>query len=292
VSSSQFQIQVHKQYGAFCLNITADLNPAGVTAVFGPSGAGKSTLLRLIAGFEKPDKGQFVWRGSPLIDTEKRVYHKAHNRPFATVFQDARLFSHLTVSGNLSFAQKRAKSDAPKMSDLIDAMQIGALLERKPHTLSGGERQRIALARALLSGPELLLLDEPLSSLDLENRRAVLPFLENALKAFQIPALLVTHDMDEAARLADDIIVLKAGKTVAQGRIETVINQLGLNAVLGQFETSSLLVGKVSAHDEKRFCTVVKLGGLTLTLPFALDTAPEYHRSKTPVKARYLCGYI
>ncbi len=269
MSRNHLSFTLSKQYAGFSLNVDEALTLQGVTAIYGPSGAGKSTLLRLLAGFEKPQTGKIIWNDRALLDTSNKTFVPAHKRPFTTVFQDARLFDHLSVARNLDFAVKRARSNRANKNDTISSLHLGPLLNKLPAALSGGERQRVCLARALLSGPDLLFLDEPLSSLDLASRRDVLPFLEKMLTRFETPAILVSHDMDEVARLSHQILVMNEGEITARGPVETVINQLGLDPVIGRFETSSLLTGTIARHDTDRASTIVDIGGATIIIPQA-----------------------
>lgn len=184
-----------------------------VTAIFGASGAGKSTLLNIIAGITKPNVGYIYLNGLCLLDTKNNIDTAIHQRHIGLVFQDARLFPHLTVEKNLRFAfdpnlQKRIVS----FEETIALLEISTLLGKKPHALSGGEKQRVALGRALLSNPQLLMLDEPLASLDGRLKAQILPFLERITQNINIPMLYISHDMHEIKQITDHVIYMENGK--------------------------------------------------------------------------------
>ncbi len=191
----------------------------GVTALFGPSGAGKTTIIHLIAGLTPPDRGRIVLSGTPLADTEKRIFVPAHARRMGLVYQDAQLFPHLTVAQNLAFGRWFApKGEASLPNDaVVDSLGIGTLMPRRPARLSGGERQRVALARALLSAPRMLLMDEPLAGLDTARKLEILPLIERIRDEFHIPIIYVTHSADEVRRLASKVIILAEGRVRAAG---------------------------------------------------------------------------
>ncbi len=191
------------------LDVDLHLPGRGVTAIFGPSGAGKSTLLRAIAGLV-PAQGTVVVGGRAWQTPQWQL--PAHRRPIGYVFQQAALFPHLRVSGNLRYAAKRAGPEAPDWAEVVEQLELADLLERRPQTLSGGERQRVAIARALLIGPELLLMDEPLSALDADRREQLLPYLDRLRRELAIPILYVTHRRYEVGRLADDVVALNDGR--------------------------------------------------------------------------------
>ena len=211
-------IRVSLSRGAFALD-AAFSTDAKIAALFGPSGAGKSTIIDLLAGLARPDSGRIVVGGETLLDTDRRIFVPAHKRRIAVVFQDALLFPHLTVKQNLAFGRwftppaLRRVDPAP----IIETLGIGALLDRRPRSLSGGERQRVGFARALLASPNLLLMDEPLAALDMIRRFEILRLIERIRDATGIPILYVSHSVEEVSQIADDVIVLEAGRVVAQG---------------------------------------------------------------------------
>lgn len=220
-------------YPGFSLAADLELPGRGITALFGPSGSGKTTLLRAIAGLECWP-GHLTVNGSVWQDAAS--YLPTHKRPLGYVFQEASLFPHLSVAANLDYGAKRAGAAAGRVerSRIVELLGIGALLDRKPARLSGGERQRVAIARALLTGPEVLLMDEPLAALDLARKNEILPYLERLHDTLEIPVLYVSHAPDEVARLADHLVVLDAGKVVAQGPLADTLARTDLPIRLGE----------------------------------------------------------
>ena len=206
----------------FQLSVDSSFPAQGVTAIFGHSGCGKSTLLRCIAGLEKPRKAYLNINSGIWDDSANNVSLAAHQRRIGYVFQEASLFPHLSVLKNLEFGVKRSQSinSVNQMAQAIDLLDLECLLNRKPEWLSGGERQRVAIARALAVCPELLLMDEPLSALDMTRKREILPFLQRVHREMEIPILYVSHSPAEVKRLAGHLIVMEAGKIIANGNIE------------------------------------------------------------------------
>ncbi len=217
---------------------------AGVTALFGPSGSGKTTILNAIAGLERPQRGRITVNGDVFLDSETGIDLPARRRNIGYVFQDALLFPHLSVAQNLRYGM-RGGSDG--FDDIVALLGIETLLARRPATLSGGERQRVAIGRALLSRPRVLLMDEPLASLDIERKHDILPYVESLRDNFGLPILYVSHAVDEVARLADHVIVIESGRITATGTPETA-----LASHLGEanFERVSVLTGLGDAYDE------------------------------------------
>lgn len=217
-------INLHK--GTFTLGVEFRVPGEGVTAVFGRSGCGKSTLLRCIAGLEQPKSGStIVVNGSVWLDANKSL--PVHQRRVGYVFQDPGLFNHLRVRANLMYGFKRkpAKNLGPNLDEVIAMLGLERFLDRYPQTLSGGERQRVAIGRALLSAPELLLMDEPLAALDMKSRDEILPFLDRLCANARMPVLYVSHSPDEVVRLADHLIVMDDGRVLAQGELVDVLGR-------------------------------------------------------------------
>ena len=206
--------------GSHCLQIRETLPASGITAVFGVSGAGKTSLINAISGLTRPQAGRIVLNGRVLNDTVQRICLAPEQRRIGYVFQDARLFPHYKVRGNLQYGM--AKSMVSQFDKLVDLLGIAPLLDRLPGRLSGGEKQRVAIGRALLTAPELLLLDEPLASLDIPRKRELLPYLQRLAQEIHIPMLYVSHSLDEIQHLADRVLVLEAGKVKAFGPLEEV----------------------------------------------------------------------
>ncbi|MBR0682940.1 molybdenum ABC transporter ATP-binding protein [Roseomonas eburnea] len=203
----------------FTLDVAFAAPPRGVTALFGPSGCGKSTILAAVAGLLRPQSGRVALDGAVLLDTAAGICLPPERRRCGVVFQDARLFPHLSVETNLRYGLRRAPRDAegPGFEEVVALLGIGHLLARRPAGLSGGERQRVALGRALLARPRLLLMDEPLAALDAARRTEVLPFLARLRDAARQPILYVTHALEEVDALADHLVLLEAGRVLAEG---------------------------------------------------------------------------
>ena len=218
------RVDVALRLGAFDLDVAFE-NDAGITALFGRSGSGKSMTINLIAGLKRPDRGSIVLDGRVLVDTEAYIFVPAYRRRVGLVFQDAQPFPHLSVRQNLLFGRWFAPKAAASIpfAQVVETLGIGHLLERKPARLSGGEKQRVAMGRALLASPEILLMDEPLASLDTERKLEILPLIESLRDNLRIPIVYVSHAIEEVARLASRVVVLDNGHVVAAGTVEDVL---------------------------------------------------------------------
>ena len=233
--------------GDFELAVAADIELAGTTAVFGPSGSGKTTLLRVVAGLDRPTRGRIAC--GDVVWHDPSLHVPAYERRVGYVFQDGRLFAHLTVDGNLRFAVRHARSRGNiTMRDAVGALDLEPLLKRRPASLSAGEQQRVAIARALLTNPRLLVMDEPLSSLDAGRRREIAAYIERVPQKFGVPILYVTHDLDEVIRLADRMLLLARGTVVALGGIKEILGRSDLWPLTGRLEAGSILEAVVVAH--------------------------------------------
>jgi len=221
------RVDVTKTLGATTVE-AAFASEGGVTALFGPSGAGKTSLINMIAGLLKPDRGRIELDGDTLDDIADRIHIPAHRRRIGYVFQDARLFPHLSVAQNLDYGRRMNKLpfDGDEQERVVQLLDLEGLLQRRPGKLSGGEKQRVALGRALLSRPRLLLMDEPLGSLDDERKSDILPYLVRLRDQAGVPMVYVSHDAGEVRRLATRVIRVQDGKITAQGGIE-VLQQAG-----------------------------------------------------------------
>lgn len=245
-------VQLDKRRGDFSLDVGFAAPTPGITALFGRSGCGKSTVIELIAGLLSPDAGRVQVDDDVLVDRARGIEVAAHHRRIGVVFQDARLFPHLSVRGNLDYGAKRAPKHLPqpvRFDDVVELLGLESLLARRPRELSGGERQRVALGRALLMQPRLLLLDEPLASLDAARREDVLPYLERLRDSFAIPIVYVSHQFDEVLRLASRVVLLDAGRVVADGDIATVSRHPALRAIVGPDAVGAVLSGTVERVD-------------------------------------------
>jgi molybdate transport system ATP-binding protein len=218
----------------FSIDVTFRADRRGVTALFGPSGSGKTTIVNAIAGLLRPERGRIVLDGEILLDTEAHIFVPARRRRMGYVFQDARLFPHLSVEGNLLFGARRAETRASlsQFQQIADLLGLRPLLGRKPAKLSGGEKSRVALGRALLAGPRMLLLDEPLAALDRGRKLEILPYLERLRDFSGVPMIYVTHSAEEVARLADDVIVVHNGRIATQGSVFDLLSDPGLDPLV------------------------------------------------------------
>ena len=242
--------------------------------------------LRMIAGLEPACVGRIAVDGVAWLDTAAGTRVPAHKRGAGVVFQDARLFRHLDVSGNLDYAAKRGfgAGEPQSRGQVIDALDLGGLLARRVGGLSGGERQRVAIGRAILARPRLLLMDEPLSALDLPRRAEIMGYIEALPALFGIPIIYVTHAIDEVARLAQSLALMSSGKIVAAGPVQEMLARLDLPPLTGRFEAGVVLEGVVDEHDEVFSLTSLDIGGQPLVVP-ALDL-PKGEAVRLRVRAR------
>lgn len=260
--------------GDFQMHVMHALNAQGITGLFGQSGSGKTTLLRAIAGLDAGVSGRITFGSSLWLDTESQVFKPAHRRGVGFVFQDTRLFSHLNVTGNLRFAERRARQlsdvrrdNTMEWDEVIEALGLMPLMSRGVGGLSGGERQRVAIGRALLSRPSLMLFDEPLAALDMRRKSEILPYLRAIPTRFGVPVIYVSHAIDEMAQLADDMLVMSAGRIVAHGAVESVLQRMDLGPMLGRFEAGVVLTAQVAAHDEAYALTHLRLRTQQIRVP-------------------------
>jgi molybdate transport system ATP-binding protein len=239
--------------GEFVLDAAFATGGESVTALFGRSGAGKSTIIEMIAGLRRPRSGRVAIGGAVLFDSAAGINLAPHRRRIGMVFQDGRLLPHYSVSGNLTYGMNRRVAGAASLDfdKVVETLGIGSLLDRRPARLSGGERQRVAIGRALLSNPRLLMMDEPLASLDGARKAELLPFLARISQDFAVPVLYVTHAIDEILRLADRLVLLEQGKVIASGAVEDVMNSsdfLAISVPFGGLEPFSVVNGQIVAH--------------------------------------------
>ncbi len=255
------------RYPGFDLDVDLQLPAGGVSALFGPSGSGKTSCLRCFAGLERGCEGRVVVAGEVWQDSAGGFFVPPHRRPFGFVFQDARLFPHLTVRGNLRYAMRRATGpEAVRFDEAVQLLGIADLLERHTDRLSGGERQRCAIARALLTRPRLLLLDEPLTALDEARKAELLPYLESLRDTLSIPMIYVSHSIREVARLADHLVLLDRGRVQASGPVTEVTARADL-PFSDEDEAGVVLLARCIEHDADYALTRVQFDGGTLWLP-------------------------
>jgi molybdate transport system ATP-binding protein len=256
-------------YPGFGLHVDLDVPASGVTAVFGASGSGKTTLLRCVGGLERSPTG-FLRLGDEVWQDESAgVYVPIHRRAVGYVFQEARLFPHLTVRSNLTYGWTRTSPSARylNLERVVEILGIGHTLDRRPQTLSGGEKQRVAIGRALLTSPRLLLLDEPLSALDAPRKREILPFIKRLHREVTIPILYVSHSISEILQLADRVAVLQDGKLLAVGPINEVFSSIDLQNALHVHQIGAVIDARVAGHEPEFGLTRLTCNRQSLYVP-------------------------
>ena len=245
------EVDIRHRLGAFSIDATFETG-GRLTALFGPSGSGKTTLVNLIGGLLRPDEGRIVADGRVLADTAARIFVPRHRRRIGYVFQDARLFPHMTVGQNLRYGRffTPVSERYGDMDGVIDLLGIGHLLDRRPGLLSGGEKQRVAIGRALLASPRLMLMDEPLASLDDRRKAEIMPYIERLRDETKIPIVYVSHSVAEVARLATDIVVLDEGRVAAAGPTSEILQRLDLLSEEERGEGGAVLEMQVTGRSE------------------------------------------
>jgi molybdate transport system ATP-binding protein len=256
-------VEARQRLGAFSLD-AGFASEGGVTALFGRSGSGKTSLVRIIAGLAKPDYGRLVIGGNVLVDTEKGIFVPCHRRRFGYVFQDARLFPHLSVRQNMLYGRWFASSGAAdEFERVVELLGIADLLDRRPGRLSGGETQRVAIGRALLSAPRLLLMDEPLAALDEARKAEILPYLQRLRDETATPIIYVSHSVAEVAQLADRVVVIKDGRVETTGTPSEILTLPSTD----RNESGAVLAGNVQSVDETHKLATIALSAATIILP-------------------------
>ncbi len=264
----KLEVALHHEFAAFALDVAFSA-PAGVTALFGRSGSGKTTVVNAIAGLLRPQSGHVAIGGTALLDTRQGVFVPPHRRSIGYVFQDARLFPHFSVRSNLEFGARFAppSETAPSLAAIADMLGIAHLLDRRPAGLSGGEKQRVAIGRALLSRPRLLLMDEPLASLDEARKGEILPYLERLRDEAAMPILYVSHSLAEVARLATTIIVLREGKVARAGPAAAILADPQAVPDLGVREAGAIFEATIVAQHPQDGLTELAVSAGRLFLP-------------------------
>ena len=276
-------IRTEVALGDFRLDVALTLAGAGVTAVLGPSGSGKSTLLRCVAGLEPAARGRIAIGTELWLDSLHQRSVPTHRRRVGVVFQDSGLFPHLSVRGNLDYARRRARARPVPIDEIVEQLGIAALLDRRTARLSGGERQRVAIARALVTAPRLLLLDEPLASLDVRARGEILELLRRLLARTPIPVLYVTHMRSEALHLADRIVLLEGGRVRGAGPVQEMAISEQAEPIGGIGELGAVVDGEVRAVDDAHELSTLAFAGGTIAVPGRL---PLGERRRVEVLAR------
>lgn len=281
---SKVQCRFQLPLSDFALDVDVKFPGRGISAIFGHSGSGKTTLLRCVAGLVQAPQGYLEIDGEVWQDSEKGIFLPVHQRALGYVFQEASLFPHLSVKKNLLYGWKRIPAAARRLQleQVTDLLGIAHLLKRSPSNLSGGERQRVAIARALLTSPRLLLMDEPLSALDAQSKQDILPFLERLHSELEIPVLYVSHSAEEVLRLADNLLLLKAGQVLAQGNTSELCTRLDLQIAQGS-QSSALIQAQVEAHDQHYQLTYLRFPGGRLSV--AYHDLPIGHQVRVTIRA-------
>lgn len=262
------KIDVRKKLNDLQLNASFQSDHAKVTALFGRSGCGKTTLINLIAGLVRPDEGIIQVNDQTLFDSQNRINLAPEKRRIGYVFQDGRLFPHMSVRNNLLYGARSDVQSITGLNDVVRLLDIEPLLDRKPARLSGGEKQRVAIGRALLSNPRLLLMDEPLAALDSDRKAEIMPFIERLRDELGIPIIYVSHAMEEIIRLADTMVIMNEGQVAAIGSVEALSTDLDLQPLTGRYEAGSVLSAKITDHDDSLHLSQLEIpGGSVLTVP-------------------------
>ncbi len=261
------KIKVAHAFPGFTLDVEFAAARAGVTAVFGPSGSGKTTIINAVAGLFRPRQCRISIDGETLADTSAGTFVPPRLRRMGYVFQDSRLFPHLKVEGNLTYGAKRSPTPVShrEINSVVELLGLERLLTRLPRNLSGGEKQRVALGRALLSSPRLLLLDEPLAALDQAMKDEILPYLERLRDERRVPMLYISHSVDEVARIADELVLMSAGHVTAQGSVFELFSRLSAETeALGD---GAVVEGRIARQLPEQRLTVLAFGGAELLVP-------------------------
>jgi molybdate transport system ATP-binding protein len=262
---STLSLHIELDLDHFCLRVSEEIELDGTTALFGPSGSGKTTILRIIAGLENRATGHVTLNDTRWQDDKAKQFVPPHKRRIGYVFQDGRLFTHLTIEKNLRFAAQRASSDKLTVDAVAAALDLTPLMHRSPESLSSGEQQRVAIGRALLRDPSLLLMDEPLSALDAKRKAEIIPYIERLPSDFGIPILYVTHNVEEVTRLASRIIILSEGRIAANGGAIEVLERIDLMPLAGHLEAGAVLEACTTEH--RNGMTTLDVGGQSLRVP-------------------------
>lgn len=258
---------VHR-LGAFSLD-AGFRSEGGLTALFGPSGSGKTTVVNVIAGLVRADRARVEVDGDVLVDTSRRVFVPPHRRHLGYVFQEPRLFPHLTVRQNLLYGRwfRTSAERRTPFDQVVDVLGIAPLLHRRPAGLSGGEKQRVAVGRAWLASPRLLLMDEPFSSLDAARKDEILPYIERLRDESRIPIVYVSHDIAEVARLATQVVLLEHGRVSSVGTVDDVLSRTDALPVDARDDAGAIVEARVAGHDDVAALTTLDCRAGALRLP-------------------------
>ena len=261
-------VNITKAFGSFRLETQFEVEEGSITAIFGKSGAGKTSTINAIAGLTRPDVGVIQIGNTTLFDQNLRINLPIYKRQIGYVFQDDRLFPHMTVQNNLIYGtpKNRDVANSLNLTDITGLLELAPLLERRPRTLSGGEKQRVAIGRALLSNPKLLLMDEPLASIDVQHRFEILPFIQRVREKIGITIIYVTHALEEVIFIADQIILLSEGQVTAQGTVEEIMSRLDLHPMTSRFDAGAVISATYSGYDREFDLGELSFDGGTLRI--------------------------
>ena len=267
-NNSLVNINIQRKKGTFSISAKIQTN-GGLTAFFGRSGSGKTSIINMIAGLDTPDEGYIIINHQILFDSKTKINVAPEQRKIGYIFQNGRLFPHLNVRSNLLYARRfiSVSLKPNKFFTIVNLLGLEHLLDRRPTTLSGGEQQRVAIGRALLAEPQLLLMDEPLASLDSARKAEILPFIENLRDQLKTPILYVSHAIEEVVRLADNMVLIDRGNTFAQGKVEDLMSRLDLRPLIGHYEAGAILSVNITAHDTKYGLTELSFTNHKLLIP-------------------------
>ena len=261
-------VNITQAFGSFRLETQFEVEEGSITAIFGKSGAGKTSTINAIAGLTRPDAGVIQIGNTTLFDQNLRINLPIYKRQIGYVFQDDRLFPHMTVRNNLIYGtpKNRDVANSLNLTDITGLLELAPLLERRPRTLSGGEKQRVAIGRALLSNPKLLLMDEPLASIDVQHRFEILPFIQRVREKTGITIIYVTHALEEVIFIADQIILLSEGQVTAQGTVEEIMSRLDLHPMTSRFDAGAVISAIYSGYDREFDLGELSFDGGTLRI--------------------------
>jgi len=261
-------VNITQAFGSFRLETQFEVEEGSITAIFGKSGAGKTSTINAIAGLTRPDVGVIQIGNTTLFDQNLRINLPIYKRQIGYVFQDDRLFPHMTVRNNLIYGtpKNRDVANSLNLTDITGLLELAPLLERRPRTLSGGEKQRVAIGRALLSNPKLLLMDEPLASIDVQHRFEILPFIQRVREKTGITIIYVTHALEEVIFIADQIILLSEGRVTAQGTVEEIMSRLDLHPMTSRFDAGAVISAIYSGYDREFDLGELSFDGGTLRI--------------------------
>ena len=279
------EVDVRRRAGSFLLDARFTAT-APVVALFGRSGSGKTMLVNALSGIADPDEGSIAVEGALLYDSARGVRVPPDKRRVGYVFQDALLFPHLSVEHNLRYGERFVPAGERYVDEarVIALLGLAPLLARRPASLSGGEKQRVAIGRALLASPRLLLMDEPLASLDAQHRDEILHHIERLRDEIRIPIVYVSHSVEEVARIADTVVLIEAGRTVASGATAEIMGRLDLHPLTGRYEAGAIIEARVKTHDSRFQLTSLEFDGGEFLVPGLRGTPGE--RARVRVRAR------